>query len=65
MKKYHQKKRFAPEALRRLRDYSWPGNIQELRNTVERVMVLCPGDLVTEQVSRNIAQAAWAGRYSG
>ena len=23
------------------------------------------GDLVTEQVSRNIAQAAWAGRYSG
>lgn len=47
-KKYHQKKRFTPEALRRLRDYHWPGNIQELRNTVERVMVMCPDDLVTE-----------------
>lgn len=47
-KKYHQRKRFTPEALRRLRDYRWPGNIQELRNTVERVMVMCPDDLVTE-----------------
>jgi len=47
-KKYHQKKRFTPEALRRLRDYRWPGNIQELRNTVERVMVMCPDDLVSE-----------------
>jgi DNA-binding NtrC family response regulator len=31
----------APEALARLRSYSWPGNIRELRNAIERAVVLC------------------------
>jgi DNA-binding NtrC family response regulator len=31
----------APEALQRLRNYSWPGNIRELRNTIERAVLLC------------------------
>jgi len=29
------------EALQRLRSYSWPGNIRELRNTIERAVLLC------------------------
>lgn len=33
-------KRVAPEALRRLMDYSYPGNIRELRNMVERAVIL-------------------------
>jgi transcriptional regulator with PAS, ATPase and Fis domain len=28
------------EAVRRLQDYDWPGNIRELRNVIERAMVL-------------------------
>ncbi|NUO81625.1 sigma-54-dependent Fis family transcriptional regulator [candidate division KSB1 bacterium] len=37
-------KTFAPEALARLREYSWPGNVRELRNTVERMVIMTPGD---------------------
>jgi two-component system response regulator PilR (NtrC family) len=33
-------KRVTPEAMRRLVDYSWPGNIRELQNTIERAFAL-------------------------
>jgi DNA-binding NtrC family response regulator len=35
-----------PEALEALSSYAWPGNIRELRNTVERAMILCEGELI-------------------
>ena len=35
--------RFAPEAMARLIDYGWPGNIRELRNLIERVHILHEG----------------------
>lgn len=33
-------------ALAALRDYHWPGNIRELRNVIERAVILCPGEQV-------------------
>jgi two-component system, NtrC family, response regulator AtoC len=36
----------APEAMKRLQSYGWPGNIRELRNTVERAMLLGEGDVL-------------------
>jgi DNA-binding NtrC family response regulator len=33
-----------PDALEFLRGYRWPGNIRELRNAVERAMLLADGD---------------------
>ncbi|MGH7390435.1 MAG: sigma-54-dependent transcriptional regulator [Candidatus Rokuibacteriota bacterium] len=38
--------RFSPEAMERLLQYEWPGNIRELRNMVERLMILHEGDEV-------------------
>src|SRR5208283_1747967 len=35
---------FDPETLRLMERYSWPGNIRELRNEIQRMAVLCDGD---------------------
>jgi two-component system, NtrC family, nitrogen regulation response regulator NtrX len=40
-------KRFGEEAVRRLQTRPWPGNIRELRNAVERALILAPGKVVT------------------
>jgi len=36
----------APDAMKRLQSHGWPGNIRELRNTVERAMLLSEGDVL-------------------
>ncbi|HTM45984.1 MAG TPA: sigma-54 dependent transcriptional regulator [Polyangiaceae bacterium] len=35
-----------PDALRKLLDYSWPGNVRQLENVVERAAVLCRSDTI-------------------
>lgn len=41
-------RRFTPKALDLLQKLDWPGNIRELRNLVERSLILAPGSEVTE-----------------
>ena len=43
-------RRVSPEAMKRLQTYGWPGNIRELRNAVERAMLLADGDELTVDV---------------
>jgi two-component system, NtrC family, nitrogen regulation response regulator NtrX len=38
---------FSPEALQALQAHSWPGNIRELRNVVERLLLFAESDTVT------------------
>ena len=42
-------KRFAGDALSMLMQHPWPGNIRELRNMVERLMIMVPGELITAE----------------
>jgi two-component system response regulator AtoC len=51
---------FRPDALGLLRNYSWPGNIRELRNVVERAVVLCTDDLITDE---HLPVAKMTGTY--
>jgi len=39
--------RIAPEVFPLLTDHSWPGNIRELRNVMDRAVALCSGDLLS------------------
>jgi two-component system nitrogen regulation response regulator NtrX len=39
-------KRFDPRAMEVLQRYRWRGNIRELRNTIDRVMIMSPGDVI-------------------
>ncbi len=39
-------KRFSDEARRALERYDWPGNVREVRNVVERLMVMVDGDVI-------------------
>lgn len=36
----------APEAMAALQAYDWPGNVRQLRNIVERTLILAPGDRI-------------------
>lgn len=41
-----QIKEFTPAALSAMQRYSWPGNLRELRNVIERAVILAPGDKI-------------------
>jgi DNA-binding NtrC family response regulator len=52
----------SPEALARLQGYGWPGNIRELRNVVERGLVLAENGIITEDdLPPEVALKAEAG----
>ncbi|WP_213981803.1 sigma-54 dependent transcriptional regulator [Sphingomonas sp. dw_22] len=36
----------APDAIVALQSYEWPGNVRQLRNVVERTVILAPGDRI-------------------
>ena len=52
----------SPEALTLLKSYSWPGNLRELENIIERAVVLTTSQLIeaehlTARVRRDCGQA--------
>lgn len=47
-----QPRDFSPEAVSLLCAQPWPGNIRQLRNIIERLLILCPGPIGKEEVER-------------
>ena len=47
-----ENKRFSPEALIKLKDYQWSGNVRELRNVVERLMILGDNPITSENINQ-------------
>lgn len=39
-------KRVSPEAIQILASAAWPGNVRQLRNVVERLVITCAGDVI-------------------
>jgi two-component system nitrogen regulation response regulator NtrX len=42
-------KRFAPDALEAMLYFSWKGNVRELRNVIERLMIMAEGEVITRK----------------
>ncbi|MBP6334320.1 MAG: sigma-54-dependent Fis family transcriptional regulator [Bacteroidia bacterium] len=49
---------FSPEALKELQSINWSGNIRELRNVVERMVILCERTITDKDVKN------FAGRFT-
>ncbi|MFN7181523.1 MAG: sigma-54-dependent transcriptional regulator [Planctomycetota bacterium] len=45
-----REKRFTAEAVNYLKQYSWPGNIRELANFIERIYVLESGSVIDDNI---------------
>lgn len=49
-KKYNFRKKFSESSLCVLNEYRWPGNIRELKNIVERAIIISSGDVIDPDV---------------
>jgi two-component system nitrogen regulation response regulator NtrX len=58
-------KRITPAALETLQRHRWKGNIRELRNTVERLMIMSAGETIDVGDLMEIARPSAAGRAPG
>jgi DNA-binding NtrC family response regulator len=50
----HPPKVFTPEAIRAMQEYNWTGNIRELANVVERLLILCDQSVREEDVRQYV-----------
>jgi DNA-binding NtrC family response regulator len=55
---------FTPEAIEALRAWSWPGNIRELRNIIERLLLLADETVDATTVEKALPQAATVAAHA-
>ncbi len=47
-------KSILPEAIKELKNYDWTGNIRELRNVTERLVIMCEGEITRDDVIKYV-----------
>jgi NtrC-family two-component system response regulator AlgB len=57
--------RFSSEAVSVLQQYSWPGNLRELRNVIERAAILAEGDWIQPDDLADLAGVRQEPRIGG
>ncbi len=54
MKEHRKQMTLSKPALELLLDYPWPGNIRELQNTMERIVLICPDGEVQPEMLNHV-----------
>lgn len=62
---YRLSRTLAPETVNLLLQYSWPGNIRELRHTIESIVVLSPLPVIGPEYLPPEIQACGSGKRGG
>lgn len=64
-KKYNKQLVFSKRALSLLEQYEWPGNVRQLENMVEQLVILSEGPSITERnIPHEISRSQWKEEYS-
>jgi len=58
---YQRNVGLTPESMERLADYPWPGNIRQLRNVLERLVLLAEGASVSTREVEHVLRSEAAG----
>jgi PAS domain S-box-containing protein len=59
-----QIRRLEPAVMAALLDYEWPGNVRELYNALERMVILCDGEIMTlANLPANLAAESAGGLH--
>jgi len=59
------KKTFSPEVIQQLKAYKWKGNVRELENIIERVVLLCDNDVIdTEHLPEEMSVVSKAEKIT-
>ncbi|MFA6196601.1 MAG: sigma 54-interacting transcriptional regulator [Sulfurimonas sp.] len=54
MQEHRKQMSFSKPALEILLDYPWPGNIRELQNTMERIVLICPNGIIEPDMLNHV-----------
>ncbi len=64
-KKYNKRLRFSEPAFALLERYEWPGNVRQLENMVEQLVILSEGPLIVERnIPHEISRLQWEEKNS-
>jgi len=54
MQEHKKNMTLTKETLEVLLNYPWPGNIRELQNTMERIVLICPNGVITPEMLNHV-----------